>query len=105
MGFEAGPAATIPARERFYADTRASATRQRTLEANGIDCGAGPVSERSGLRRERNGSRSAERASELGEDRQVAAHADPRRGNRISHPRQRFSFGVPGVNEPSPPRF
>jgi hypothetical protein len=35
---------TIPARERFYADTRASATRQRTLEANGIDCGAGPVS-------------------------------------------------------------
>jgi hypothetical protein len=48
MGFEAGPAATIPARERFYADTRASATRQRTLEANGIDCGAGPLSERSG---------------------------------------------------------
>jgi hypothetical protein len=31
---------TILARERFYADTRASATRQRTLEANGIDCGA-----------------------------------------------------------------
>ena len=31
---------TIPARERYYADPRASAPRQRTLEANGIDCGA-----------------------------------------------------------------
>src|SRR5215208_1472058 len=43
---------TIPARERFYADTRVRATRQRTLEANGIDCGAGPVFWAEPLRRE-----------------------------------------------------
>jgi hypothetical protein len=47
------------------------AQRQRTLEANGIDCGTGPSSERAALRRERCGSRSAERTGGLGEDRQV----------------------------------
>ena len=42
---------TIPARERYYADPRVSAPRQRTLEANGIDCGASVSAER--LRPER----------------------------------------------------
>jgi hypothetical protein len=46
---------TILARERFYADTRASATRQRTLEANRIDCGAGPFSTRARLTRRAEG--------------------------------------------------
>jgi hypothetical protein len=45
--FEAGPAATIPGLRAVLRRHAPSATRQRTLEAHGIDCGAGPVSERS----------------------------------------------------------
>src|SRR5215218_7883861 len=69
--FEAGPAANNPGLRAVLRRHAPSATRQRTLEANGIDCGAGPVYEREQLRREQYGSRSAERAGELGEDRQV----------------------------------
>jgi hypothetical protein len=70
----AGPAANNPGPRAVLRRHAPSATRQRTLEANGIDCGASVL--RSGLRRERYGSRSAERAGELGEDRQVGMEPD-----------------------------
>ena len=41
--FEAGPAANNPGLRAVLRRHAPSATRQRTLEANGIDCGAGPV--------------------------------------------------------------
>ena len=44
---EAGPAANNPGLRAVLRRHAPSATRQRTLEANGNDCGAGPVSERS----------------------------------------------------------
>jgi hypothetical protein len=43
--FEAGPAANNPGLRAVLRRHAPSATRQRTLEANGIDCGAGPVLE------------------------------------------------------------
>src|SRR4051794_8589811 len=43
MELEAGPAATNPGPRAVLRRYAPSATRQRTLEANGIDCGAGPV--------------------------------------------------------------
>jgi hypothetical protein len=43
--FEAGPAANNPGPRAVLRRHAPSATRQRTLEANGIDCGAGPVHE------------------------------------------------------------
>jgi hypothetical protein len=42
--FEAGPAANNPGLRAVLRRHARGATRQRTLEANGIDCGAGPVS-------------------------------------------------------------
>jgi hypothetical protein len=48
MEFEAGPAANNPGLRAVLRRHAPSATRQRTLEANGIDCRAGPVAERSG---------------------------------------------------------
>jgi hypothetical protein len=72
--FEAGPAANNPGLRAVLRRHAPSATRQRTLEANGIDCGAGPVSEASGVRRERYGSRSTERTGHLGEDRPRSFH-------------------------------
>ena len=44
---EARPAANNPGLRAVLRRHAPSATRQRTLEANGIDCGAGPVYERS----------------------------------------------------------
>ena len=41
--FEAGPAANNPGPRAVLRRHAPSATRQRTLEANGIDRGAGPV--------------------------------------------------------------
>src|SRR5215213_9429949 len=41
--FEAGPAANNPGPRAVLRQHAPSATRQRTLEANGIDRGAGPV--------------------------------------------------------------
>jgi hypothetical protein len=41
--FEAGPAANNPGLRAVLRRHAPSATRQRTLEANGIDCGAGHV--------------------------------------------------------------
>ena len=41
---EAGPAANNPGPRAVLRRHAPSATRQRTLEANGIDCGAGPFS-------------------------------------------------------------
>jgi hypothetical protein len=46
VGFEAGPAANNPGPRAVLRRHAPSATRQRTLAANGIDCGAGPVYER-----------------------------------------------------------
>jgi hypothetical protein len=43
--FEAGPAANNPGPRAVLRRHAPSATRQRTLEANGIDRGAGPVRE------------------------------------------------------------
>ena len=43
MESEAGPAANNPGLRAVLRRPAPSATRQRTLEANGIDCGAGPV--------------------------------------------------------------
>jgi hypothetical protein len=43
VGFEAGPAANNLGPRAVLRRYAPSATRQRTLEANGIDCGAGPV--------------------------------------------------------------
>ena len=43
--FEAGPAANNPGLRAVLRRHAPSATRQRTLEANGIDCGAGRVFE------------------------------------------------------------
>src|SRR5205823_4390472 len=43
--FEAGPAANNSGPRAVLRRHAPSATRQRTLKANGIDCGAGPVSE------------------------------------------------------------
>ena len=77
MRFKAGPAANNPGPRAVLRRHALRAQRQRTLEANGIDCGAGPLSKRAALRRERYGTRSAERAGELGLDR-VRPHADLR---------------------------
>jgi hypothetical protein len=46
--FEAGPAANNSGLRAVLRRHAPSATRQRTLQANGIDCGAGPTSERGG---------------------------------------------------------
>jgi hypothetical protein len=54
--FEAGPAANNPGLRAVLRRHAPSAARQRTLEANGIDCGAGPVSAGEQLRREPCGS-------------------------------------------------
>src|SRR5689334_1894643 len=43
MRCEAGPAANDPGLRAVLRRHAPSATRQRTLEANGVDCGAGPV--------------------------------------------------------------
>jgi hypothetical protein len=76
VGFiEAGPAANNPGPRAVLRQPAPSAPRQRTLEANGVDCGASVL--RSGLRRERYGSRSGERTGELGEDRQVGMEPEP----------------------------
>jgi hypothetical protein len=69
---EAGPAANSPGPRAVLRQPAPSAPRQRTLEANGIDCGASVL--RSGLRRERWGSRSDERS---GKNRQVGMEPDP----------------------------
>jgi hypothetical protein len=53
--FEAGPAANNPGLRAVLRRHAPSATRQRTLEANGIDCGAGPVYERSSYAASRTG--------------------------------------------------
>ena len=66
---EAGPAANNPGPRAVLRRHAPSATRQRTLEANGIDCGASGLW--SGLRHERHGSRSGDRLGELGDERQV----------------------------------
>ena len=66
---------TIPARERFYADTRPARRGNAPLRQTGST--AGPVLSRFGLRRERHGSRSTERAGELGEDRQIGVQPNP----------------------------
>ena len=44
VGFQAGPAANNPGPRAVLRRHAPSATRQRTLEANGIDCGAGRAS-------------------------------------------------------------
>jgi hypothetical protein len=45
IGLEAGPAANNPGPRAVLRRHALRAARRRTLEANGIDCGAGPVSE------------------------------------------------------------
>jgi hypothetical protein len=60
--FGAGPSANNPGPRAVLRRYAPSATRQRTLEANGIDCGAGRVSDRSGPSWERYGSRPVGRA-------------------------------------------
>jgi hypothetical protein len=54
--FEAGPAANNSGPRAVLRRHAPGAARQRTLEANGIDCGAGPVSAAEQLRREPCGS-------------------------------------------------
>ena len=66
---------TIPARERFYANTRPARRGNAPLRQTGST--AGPVLSRFGLRRERHGSRSTERAAELGEDRRIGVQPNP----------------------------
>jgi len=64
---EAGPAASNPGPRAVLRRHAPSATRQRTLEANGIDCGASGL--RGGLRHERHGSRPGDGLGALGDER------------------------------------
>ena len=64
---EAGPAANNPGPRAVLRRHAPSATRQRTLEANGIDCGASGL--RGGLRHERHSSRPGDGLGALGDER------------------------------------
>jgi hypothetical protein len=81
----------IPARERFYADTRPARRGNAPLRQTGSTVGPVPFLDRSGFRREENGQSSQERAGELGE--------------RVGEPSRKFlERQTQEVDKPPPPK-